>query len=196
MIIIFKEKQEIKIGYFVLEDSDLYPDCNDEDLVDVENLPMRFVDGKFVAFCDTDVISDMVLHDDEFFKEIDFNYKDLIIKAVGSFQSIVEGLKREDDDFGQACVFAEDGRCFSINADYEVREIDNVICYGAHREYVRSLIDDTQGCSVEERMEMIASLYYALLKMDVYPYVIMDANTGKGKVVYKGGKERGIDCCA
>ena len=78
--------------------------------------------------------------------------------------------------------------------DYEVREVEGVICYGAYREYVRSLIDDTVGLSVKERMEKIASLYYALLKMDVYPYVIMDANTGKGKVVYKGGKERGIDC--
>ena len=194
MIVIFKEKQEIKIGYFVLGDSDLYPDCNEEDLVDVENVPMRFVDGKFVAFCDTDVISDIVLYNDEFFKELDFNYKYVVIKAPGFFQSIVDELKRDKDDFGQVCVLVSNGRCFAINADYEVREVEGVICYGAYREYVRSLIDDTVGLSVKERMEKIASLYYALLKMDVYPYVIMDANTGKGKVVYKGGKERGIDC--
>lgn len=195
MIVVFKEKQDVKVAYFVLGDSNLYPDFTEEDVVSAENVPMRFVDGKFTAFCDTDIVSDQVLYDDEFFKEIEFNYKDLVTKGVGYLISVVTDLKMEKDDFGQACVFVQDGRCFTVNGNYEVREIDGVICYGAYREYVRSLLDECKELSIEERAEKIADTYCTLLRLNVYPYVIMDANTGKGKAVYKGGKEVGIDCC-
>ena len=185
MIIAIKQEDKTIVAF---SNCDAYAYFTEKDLVDDDNIALKFSGDKLIGFADMDRRSDIFFYDKDFLN-MEITPKNLVREVVPYVkQKLKDNDKPIDDNgnWGNAIVFCQDNHIYGIDPYFGVYEADDYVCHGYRIEAVRSCLDQTKGLPAEERILKAIDFSCKLKRENLYPLVIADTSTKQIKRVMQG----------